>query len=106
MHADLYDKHAPLKLFVMKSWPYYHSMQEFMPGTQPQGTHSFDPGNSPCASATQCQVLNKVNAEDDGEKNQLGPPLNIPVANVPAAFASVISSLFPYDSDTASMGTS
>ena len=42
-------------------------MQAFMPGTQPQGTHSFDPGNSLCASAT--QVLNKVNAEDDGEED-------------------------------------
>ena len=75
-----------------------------MPGTQPQGTHSFDPGNSLYASET--QVLNKVNAEDDGEEDQLGPPLNTPAANVPAAFASVISSLFPHDSDTASVGTS
>ena len=38
-----------------------------MPGTQPQGAHPFDPGNSLCASAT--QVLNKVNAEDDGEED-------------------------------------
>ena len=103
MHADLYDKHAALKAFAMKPWPYYRRMQAFMPGTQPQGTHAFDPGNSSCASAT--QVLDKVNAEDDGEEDQAGPSLDTPAANVPAAFTSAISSLLPHDFDTASVGT-
>ena len=103
MHADLYDKHAALKAFVTKPWPYYHRMQAFMLGTQPRGTHAFDPGNSSCAWAT--QVLDKVNVEDDGEEDQTGPSLDTPAANVPAAFTSAISSLLPHDFDTASVGT-
>ena len=28
-------QHAPLQPFATKSWPFYHKMQSFMPGTQP-----------------------------------------------------------------------
>ena len=71
-----------------------------MPGTLPQGTHTFDPGSLSCTSAT--QALIEVNAEDDGE-DQLGPPINTPVANMPEAFTSAVSSLLPTAS---SAGTS
>jgi hypothetical protein len=67
MHADGYDKHAPLKSFATKPWVYYRRMQAFMPGTQPRGTHSFNPGSSSCVLAT--QALDKVNAEDDEEED-------------------------------------
>ena len=39
-------------------------------------------------------VLNNVNAEDDGEEDRAGPPVNTTMANVPAAFTSTISSVF------------
>ena len=70
-----------------------------MPGTQPRGIHSFNLGSSSSVLAT--QVLDKVNAEDDEEEDQAGPPVD-----TPAAFTSTMSSLFPHDPSTASfMGT-
>ena len=45
-----------------------------MPGTQPQGIHLFDPDSSSCVSAT--QALNSINAENNGEEDQAGPPLD------------------------------
>ena len=74
-----------------------------MPGTQPRGTHSFDPSSSSCVSAT--QALDSINAENDGEEDQAGPPLDTPMANMPAAFSSAaMSSLFPPALDTVSLG--
>jgi hypothetical protein len=58
-------------------------MQGFMPGTQPRGTHAFDPGSLSSQSAA--QALNAVNTEEDGAEDQFGPPLDSPMANVPAA---------------------
>jgi hypothetical protein len=75
-------------------------MQAFMPGTQPRGTHSFNPGSSSSVSAT--QALDKVNAEEDGEEDRAGPPVDTPAANIPAAFTSAMSSLFPHDPSAAS----
>ena len=46
------------------------------------------------------QALDKVNAEDDGEEDQAGPPVDTPMANMPAAFTSAMSSLFPPAPDT------
>ena len=63
-----------------------------MPGTHARGLHSFDPGSSSGTSAT--LVLNNVNAEDDGEEDRAGPPVDTTMANVPAAFTSTISSVF------------
>lgn len=61
-----------------------------MPGTQLRGTHAFDPSTSlPCPRA-----LVEVNAEDDGEEDQLGPPLDTPIPNVPEAFVSAAISSF------------
>ena len=42
-YSNWYDKHALLRPFATKAWPFYCRMQGFMPGTQPWGTHSFDP---------------------------------------------------------------
>lgn len=61
-----------------------------MPGTQPRGTHAFDPAGSSSQSAT--QMLNTVNAEEDGAEDQVGP-LDSSMANIPAAPASVVSPL-------------
>jgi hypothetical protein len=100
IHANRYHKHAPLRPFVTKAWPHYRRMQGFMPGAQPRGTHSFDPGSSSSASAT--QALNEVNAENDGEEDRAGPPVGTPMADVPAAFTLAMSSLFPPPPDTVS----
>ena len=68
-------------------------MQNFMPGTQPRGTYSFDP--SAAASSTQSvQMLNTVNAEEDGAEDQVGPPFDVSLANVAGA-----SSFPPVTSD-------
>ena len=56
-------------------------MQNFMPGTQPRGTYSFDPSSSSAQS-----VLDKVNAEEDGAEDQDGPPLDLSHANIAGAF--------------------
>ena len=50
------------------------------------------------------QALDKVNAENDGEEDQAGPPVDTPMANMPAAFTSAMSSLFPPAPDTVSLG--
>ena len=100
-----YVKKAPLKPFTTKCWPFYRRMQEFMPGTQPRGTHSFDPGSSSLSSS---QALNLVNAENNGEEDQAGPPVETS-AEMPAAFTSVMSTLFPSGSsadDAASLNIS
>jgi hypothetical protein len=75
-----------------------------MPRAQARGTHSFDPGSLSSGSAS--QALDTVNAEDDGEEDQAGPPVDTPMANMPAAFSSAISSLFPPAprADTESLG--
>lgn len=65
-----------------------------MPGTQPRGTHAFNPDGSSSQAAT--QELNVVNAEADGPEDQIGPPLDSPMANIPAASAA---SLIPPDFD-------
>ena len=76
-------KHAQLKAYKTKAWPHYRQMKAFMPGTQPCGTHVFDPYNSFSQSAI--QILNVVDAEEDGEEDQVGPPFDSPMSNVPAA---------------------
>ena len=71
-----------------------------MPGAQPRGTHSFNP-NNPSSSTT--LELDKVNAENDGEEDQAGPPLDAPMTDMPAAFNSVITHLFPPAPHTVSL---
>ena len=108
IHTNYYNKHAPLRPFVTKAWPFYCRMQGFMPGAQPWGTHSFDPG-SLHTSKSVTQALNKVNAESDGEEDQARPSVDA-MANVPVAFTSAMSSFFPPasksrpDLDTVSLG--
>jgi hypothetical protein len=87
-----------------------------MPGTQPRGTHAFDPSGSSSQSA---QMLDLVNAEEDGAEDQDGPPLDLSLAEGTSTFPhvtpdlvsgmtpsvvspllslpSVVSSLFPSD---------
>ena len=67
----------------MKPWPFYRKMQNFIPGTQPRGTYSFDPSSSSVPS-----VLDKVNAEEDGVEDRDGPPLDLSHANITSAFFS------------------
>ena len=50
-----------------------------MPGTQPRGTHSFDPSHS---SAQSAQMLDTVNAEVDEAEDQGGPLLDTPLADI------------------------
>ena len=98
-----YDKHTALKPYATKAWPYYRKMQGFMPGTQPRGVHSFDPAAVPSATLE----LNSVNAEDDGDEDQAGPPFDTSMTDMPAAFDSVLSHIFPPAADTVSLaGTS
>ena len=75
---------------MTKPWPHYCQMQAFMPGTQPRGTHAFNPANS---SQSATQMLNIIDAEEDGAKDQVGPLLCSPVANMPVAPASMVSPL-------------
>ena len=67
----------------MKPWPFYRKMQNFMPGTQPRGTYSFDPSISSAKS-----VLDKVNAEEDGAEDRDGPLLDLSHANIAGTFFS------------------
>jgi hypothetical protein len=50
-------------------------MQEFMPGTQPRGTYTFNPGSS---GQSTTQMLIAIDAEADGAEDQidLDPPHN------------------------------
>ena len=79
-------------------------MQNFMPGAQARGTHSFNPGGSQCTSAA--QALDNVNAENDGEEDQAGPPVDSPISKFPAAFTSMISPLLPPAPDKVTPGGS
>jgi hypothetical protein len=79
-------------------------MQAFMPGTQPRGTHAFDPGSLPCISTN--PVLNEVNEEDDGEEDRLGPPVDTSGAKIPESFISaMVSSLLPTQTASSSSFT-
>jgi hypothetical protein len=74
-----------------------------MPGTQPRGTHSFDPGSS----LHSAQMLDDVNAEEDGAEDRDGPPLDLH-SSIPSLVTpdhilpSVISSFFPSNSSSSS----
>ena len=66
-----------------------------MPGAQPRGTHSFDPGSISTTSAT--QALDSVNAEKDGVEDRAGPSVDTAMANAAAAsevFTSAVPSIF------------
>ena len=58
-----------------------------MPGTQPHGMHTFDPSSSSSLSAT--QIIDAINAEKDGEEDQLDP-LHSPMDNMLAAQATTL----------------
>ena len=66
-------------------------MQAFMPGTQPWGTYAFDPASSSSQSAT--QMLNTVNAEQDGAEDQVDPLLDSLMDNLPASVVSPLDTL-------------
>ena len=65
-----------------------------MPGTQPRGTHTFDPGSQSESSQSTTQALNAINAEDDGVEDQVGPPLDSLMADIPAAPDYILASSF------------
>ncbi|KAF8221168.1 hypothetical protein L208DRAFT_1329698, partial [Tricholoma matsutake] len=90
-------RHAPLRSFMTRAWPHYRKMQGFMPGVQPRRTHAFDPSSH---SAT--EMLNAVNAEEDGAEDQV-TPLDSPMSNMPAA-ATAPSPLVNPDLGTSSSG--
>ena len=71
---------------MMKAWPHYRRMQGFMPGIQPHEMHAFD-----LSSHSATEMLNTVNAEEDGAENQVSP-LDSPMSNMPAAHATSESS--------------
>jgi len=92
-------------------------MQTFMPGTQPRGTHAFDPGSSSSQSAM--QALGVIDAEEDGAEDQVGPPLDsiaithpaissliLPDASSSGHTPSVVSSLFPLSNAFSASGHS
>ena len=62
-------------------------MQAFIPGTQPQGMHTFDPASSSSQLAT--QKLNSINTEEEVAKDQVD---SLPDPS--------ISTTFPPDLDT------
>ena len=64
-------------------------MQAFMPGTQPWGTHAFDPGS--LSSHSVMQILNTVNTEEDGAEDRVGPSLDSPMSNTPVGNGSTVS---------------
>jgi hypothetical protein len=70
-------------------------MQAFMPGTQPRGTHAFNPAGSSSQSAM--QMLDIVNTEEDGAEDQVGSLLDSSMASMPAAPATMVSPLVPPD---------
>ncbi|KAF8221508.1 hypothetical protein L208DRAFT_1327554 [Tricholoma matsutake] len=90
-------KHAPLRSFMMRAWPHYRKMPGFMPGVQPHGTHAFDP-----SSHSVTEMLNAVNAEEDGAEDQV-TPLDSPMSNMPAV-ATAPSPLVNPDLGTYSSG--
>jgi len=74
-----------------------------MPGTQPRETLTFDPGNT---SQLVTQVLDTINAEMDGAEDQVGPSLDSPMDNMPAAHALATSPLITPDlGSSSSRGT-
>jgi hypothetical protein len=71
-------------------------MQSFMPDTQLRGTHAFEPSYDPSGSSSQlAQMLDIINAEEDGVEDQDGPLLNLPksLANIPGASAFPLNNL-------------
>ena len=66
-----------------------------MPGTQPRGTHSFDPDSS---SQSSTQLLNIINTEEDGAEDQVGPPSDLPMANLNMPAAPFVPPDFDIDS--------
>lgn len=97
-------KHGPLKPFATKPWPYYRRMQGFMPGTQPRGTHAFDPGSS--SQSTTQSLLTVVDTEEDGAEDRLDSPIAT-VSPIPPDLgtflsSSIVPSLLPQHSSVSS----
>lgn len=92
----IFIQHTALKPFATKSWPFYHRMKGFMPGgsADPRGPNAFEPSTAG-SSADAVQMLNNVNAEEDGEEDQDSPPFDTPLANIAStsSFPPVTSDL-------------
>ena len=98
-------QYALLKAYATKPWVHYHRMQAFMPGTQPWGIHAFDPGSQSESSQSATQALNAINAEDDGAEDQVGPPLDSLMANIPAAPDYILASSFASPGPSSTSGS-
>ncbi len=85
------NQNAPAKPYALKGWPYYRKMASFMPGTQPRGGYAFDPASTSTAASI---MLGEVNAEPDGEEDQLGPPVGASTSTSAAALTSAMTTLF------------
>ena len=83
-----------------------------MPGTQPRGTHAFDPATS--SSSQSATLLDLVDTEEEGAEDQLNPLVDSTVPPLVAsdpishsgAFLSIISSFLPPDFSTSSSSSS
>ena len=80
-----------------------------MPGTQPRGTHAFDPASSSSQSST--QILNSINTEEEEAEDQVDPLLDSSLATVSGLIppgldtfstSSIIASLLPPHSGASS----
>ena len=80
-----------------------------MPGTQPQGTHAFDPASS--LSQLSMQILNSIDTEGEGAEDQVDPLLDSSIATVSGlvppglgtfSTSSIITSFLPPHSGTSS----
>ena len=76
-----------------------------MPGTQPQGTHAFDPGSQSESSQSATQALNAINAKDDEAGDQVGPPLDSLMASIPAAPDYILASSFALPGPSSTSGS-
>jgi hypothetical protein len=79
-----------------------------MPGTQPRGTHAFDPATT--SSSQSATLLDLVDTEEEGAEDQLNPIVDSTVPPLVAsdpisrsgAFSSIISSFLPPDCTSSS----
>ena len=76
-----------------------------MPGTQPWGTHAFDPGSQSESSQSATQALDAINAEDDRAEDQVGPPLDSLMADIPAAPDYILASSFASPGPSSAFGS-
>lgn len=63
-----------------------------MPGTQPRGTHAFNPANTPITSSS--TSLLGLDSEENEEEDEAGLPAHASPSTATSALSSAVSSLF------------